>query len=206
MSTDDLPPIVGLTGGIGSGKSTVSNLFRELGVTVIDADVIAREVVAPNSDGLAEIAKAFGEDVIGSDGALDRGRLGELVFKDPDARRQLEAITHPRIGAAMLERAAAAGADGSAWVIYDAALLVENGLHEAFHKLIVVSLDQEKQVERVMQRDGLSRAEVQQRIDAQMPLEEKVAVADFVIDNGGNIENTREQVEAIKATIDASFE
>lgn len=206
MSTDELPTIVGLTGGIGSGKSTVSQMFRDLGVTVIDADVIAREVVSVGSDGLAEIVDTFGEGVLQDDGSLDRAALGDIVFDDPEARQKLEAITHPRIGQLMLEKAAAAGAQGQPWVIYDAALLIENNLHEAFYATIVVALDRDAQLERVMARDGLARDKVVQRLDAQMPLEKKVAVADYVIDNAGTLEKTRHQVAEVKTDLDARLE
>jgi dephospho-CoA kinase len=204
VSTHDLPPIVGLTGGIGSGKSTVANMFRDLGITVIDADRLARDVVAPGSDGLSQIVDHFGDDVLTQDGALDRAKLGSIVFDDPDKRRELERITHPLIGAAMMQRAAEAGQSGEPWVIYDAALLVENGLEDAFHRLIVVALDRDTQMQRVMARDGLDPDDVAKRIDAQMPLEEKVAVADIVIDNGGTLEETKQQVVAAKEAIDAS--
>lgn len=205
VSTDELPTIVGLTGGIGSGKSTVADFFRELGVAVIDADVIAREVVEPGSEGLAEIVEAFGDDVLSEDGSLDRAALGSIVFDDADARSRLEGITHHRIGQRMLQKAAQAFSEGHDWVIYDAALLVENGLHEAFHALIVVALDRETQIERVMERDGVPRADVIKRIEAQMPLEKKVAVADYVIDNGGSLEETKQQVIETREAIEESL-
>lgn len=197
MSTSDLPLIYGLTGGIASGKSTVSNMFRELGALVIDADVIAREIVTPPSEALDEIQTTFGAEFIAADGTLDRERLGVLVFEDPEAREKLNSITHPQIGQAMLRKASEAAMDGHDWVIYDAALLVENGLHRAFPGLIVVAASRETQIDRMAERDGLSRDAAEARIESQMPLESKVEVADWVIDNDGALDETRAQVEDI---------
>ena len=194
--------IVGLTGGIASGKSTVSEMFRGLGVPVIDADVLAREVVEPGEPALEEIAEAFGPEVLGEQGRLDREALGQIVFENDEARARLGEITHPRIGQRMWERAEAYSEDGHDWVIYDAALIVEGGLQEAFAALIVVALDEATQLERLMARDGIDEAQARERVASQLPLSEKVAVADHVIDNGSDRERTRAQVERVFAHLE----
>lgn len=197
MSTDERPVIFGLTGGIASGKSTVSNMFRDLGAKVIDADQLARRVVEPGSPALAEIRQAFGDALVSEDGTLDREALGARVFSDADARQKLESITHPRIAMAMQEEALKAGTAGADWVIYDAALIVENGLHRALAGLVVVAADPELQIERLIARDDLGEADARARLDAQLPLESKVEVADWVIDNNGSLDETRSQVEDV---------
>lgn len=201
-ATLNAPVMIGLTGGIASGKSTVSNMLRELGAAIIDADVIAREVVAPGAPALDVIRDAFGDEVITADGALDREALGAIVFDDADARARLNAITHPRIGQRMWERARELFEAGHPWVIYDAALIVENNLHEMLDSLIVVSLSPDIQLERLMARDDLTDAQARQRVAAQLPLADKVAAADFVIDNDGALAQTRAQVEALYRHID----
>ncbi len=194
--------IVGLTGGIASGKSTVATMFEEMGARIIDADVIAREVVEPGQPASEDIRRAFGDGVFCDDATLDRAALGEVVFGDPQARRTLEGITHPRIAQRMMERADECRKQGYGWVIYDAALIVENGIHRWLDSLIVVAADPQVQIERLMARDGLTREQAQRRLDAQMPLADKVAVADFVIDNGGPLAQTREQVEDLYQRIE----
>jgi dephospho-CoA kinase len=179
--------VFGLTGGIASGKSTVSARFRARGVPIVDADELAREVVAPGTEGLAAVVAAFGPGVLGADGALDRKALAALVFGDEAKRKQLNAIVHPRIGAASAAKLAALGAGGAALVCYDAALLVENGLGDAFRPLVVVAAPENVQIARIMKRDGATEDEARARIRAQRPLAEKVAVADVVIDNGGSL-------------------
>jgi dephospho-CoA kinase len=189
--------IIGLTGGIASGKSTVSAMLRELGAHVIDADQVARDVVAPGTPALAEIEARFGAAVLHQDGALDRKKLGAIVFADSDARRALERITHPRIAAATQQeigRLATAGVDP---VIYDAALIVENRLYTWMQGLIVVSVPPEVQVARLMIRDDIDEAAAQARIAAQLSLAEKVAVATHVIDNSGTRADTEAQVRAL---------
>lgn len=197
-----MPVMVGLTGGIASGKSTASRMFTELGAYVIDADQIARQVVEPGKPALDDIRSAFGEGVIASDGSLDREQLGKIVFTDPDARSRLGQITHPRIARAMMEEAAFAEDAGHAWVIYDAALIVENNMHAGLAALIVVSLDPEVQLERLLARDGFSLKQARARVDSQLPLADKVAVADYVIDNSGSLEATRAQVTELYNKID----
>jgi dephospho-CoA kinase len=175
--------LVGLTGGIATGKSTFAAALRALGVPVLDADQLARQVVAPGTPALAEIARAFGPGVLGPDGALDRQALGAVVFADPAARRRLEAITHPAIRAAMVaetQRLAGAGHD---LAFYDTPLLYEVGLDQAMALTVVVFAPPEVQVARLMARDGHGRAEAEARLAAQLPVAEKAARADVVIDN-----------------------
>ena len=202
MSTRRLGSIVGLTGGIATGKSTVSEIFRDAGVVVIDADELARQVVAPNTPALDAIQRQFGDEVIDDSGELDRARLGEIVFASSERRAELEAITHPQIALAMLEAAREAFHDGHQWVIYDAALLVETGGHRGLDALIVVDCSPQTQRRRLKKRDGLSDEEIQRRLDAQLPLDEKREAADFVICNDGSLDDTRRQVLKIKQTID----
>jgi dephospho-CoA kinase len=188
--------LIGLTGGIASGKSSVARVLRELGATVIDADQLAREVVAPGTPGWSEI-RARWPQVIAPDGSLDRKALGKIVFSDPVARAGLNAITHPRIAEAGAQLADAARGRGEKVAYYEAALLVENGLADAFDGLVVVALPRELQLARLVARDGLTPAEAQARLGAQLPLAEKVARATRVIDNAGPPEATRAQVEAM---------
>lgn len=189
--------VFGITGGVGSGKSTVAQHLRSRGVPVIDADQIAREVVVPGSEGLAAVVAAFGPDVLGPDGALDRARLGGIVFASPDKRRVLNAILHPRIAGLTAERIAALTARGEALIGYEAALLVENGLADAFRPLVVVAVAPEVQLARVMARDGLTEPEARARIASQLPLADKVAVADHVIDTSHDLEATLRRVDEV---------
>lgn len=196
--------LVGLTGGIASGKSLVSALFQELGALVIDADRLAREIVEPGRPAYREIVEAFGREILEPEGRVDRKRLGAEVFADPEKRRRLEEITHPRIQAlrqARLEALADQGYDGI--VIQDAALLIEVGAHQAVDRVVVVYVDEATQIKRLVVRDGLSEAEARQRIQSQMPLEEKARLADYVVDNRGTPEETRRQVEAIYRALQA---
>jgi dephospho-CoA kinase len=189
--------VIGLTGGIASGKSTVAGMFRDLGVPIVDADLLARQVVEPGTPAMAEIARAFGPEVIGPDGQLDRKRLGERIFTDPAARAVLNAITHPRIAAASAAALGELAGRGQPVALYEAALLVENRIHERLGGLIVVSVPLEVQIARLRERDHLDEEGARARISAQLPLAEKVAVADWVVDNGGSVEHTRVQVEQI---------
>jgi len=189
-------PTIGLTGGIASGKSAVARVLRELGVPVIDADQLAREVVAPGSEGLAAIATAFGAEMVDANGNLDRERMGQRVFTDSDARKMLQGITHPRIAQLSAQRIAQAQTASSPYVVYEAPLLVEVNANKGLDALIVVAANEESQVARAVLRDGLAIAEVRQRIAAQLPLARKVEVADYVIANDG----TLEQLE--RATLD----
>lgn len=172
---------VGLTGGIGSGKSTVARRLASHGAVVVDADVLAREVVAPGSEGLTEVVAAFGPDVLGADGALDRPALGRLIFGDPAARARLEAITHPRIRALTAERFAAAPAD--AVVVHDIPLLVELGYEDRYHLTVVVHADAQERVRRLVAERGSTEAEARSRIAAQASDVARRAAADVWLDN-----------------------
>lgn len=197
--------IVGLTGGIASGKSTVARVFRELGVHVVDADVVAREVVAQGSEGLAEVVRAFGEDVLAEDGSLDRKRLGAIVFADESARKRLEAITHPRIAARSMAELGALAQRGDAYGIYEAALLVENGSYRMMQALVVVAASEATQVRRVVERDGVDEAAARARIAAQLPLADKIAVADHVIWNDGDRDALRGRTEEVHRALCERF-
>lgn len=183
---------VGLTGGIGSGKSEVTRRLAAHGAVIIDADVVAREVVAPGTPGLAEVVAAFGPDVLGPDGALDRARLGRQIFADPAARDWLNAIVHPLVRAETQRRFAAAPPD--AVVVNDVPLLVETGLAPSYDAVVVVATSSETQLDRLVRTRGMTEADALARIAAQAPLAEKVAVAGYVIDNNGPVEALDEQV------------
>jgi dephospho-CoA kinase len=175
--------LVGLTGGIATGKSTFAAALRALGVPVVDADALARAVVAPGAPALAAIAAAFGEGVLGPDGALDRKRLGALVFSDAGLRRRLEAITHPAIRRAMQAETARLAAEGHDLAFYDTPLLYEVGLESALALVVVVWAPPDVQRRRLAARDGLSPSDAEARLRAQWPIEEKVARADVVVEN-----------------------
>jgi dephospho-CoA kinase len=189
--------LVGLTGGIASGKSTVARAFSERGIPVIDADQLAREVVAPGSEGLAAIVETFGEEVLLPDGSLDRKGLGARVFADRSLLPQLNGIVHPLVGRLSAERIAAIDAASVPYAIYEAPLIVENGLHRAMRALIVVALEVPLQIERVMKRDSLGREEAENRIKAQAPLSKKLEAADYVIDNGQDLSTLFQRVDQV---------
>jgi len=186
---------VGLTGGIGSGKSEVTRRLAALGAYVVDADVLARDVVEPGTPGLAAVAAEFGAEVLRPDGSLDRDRLGAIVFADPAARARLNAIVHPLVGAATAERFAAAPAD--AIVVHDVPLLVEVGLAAAYDVVLVVAATADTQGSRLVRARGMSADEARSRIAAQAPLADKLAVADFVITNDGSLDDLDRQVQAV---------
>ena len=188
--------VLGLTGGIGSGKSMVLSMFANLGAEVIDADQLAREVVEPGQPALEEIATAFGRDMLMPDGRLDRGKLARIIFAEPVARARLNAITHPRIRERMATEMALRGSRPGLLIV-DIPLLYENDRSDTVESVIVVWVDAKTQLRRLTERDGLTPDEARQRIAAQMPLDEKRARADLVVDNSGSRENTRRQVEAI---------
>jgi dephospho-CoA kinase len=183
-----------VTGGIGSGKSEVTRLFAELGAVVIDADVLAREVVAAGTSGLAEIVQTFGRDLLGEDGELDRPAMGRRVFADPTARTQLEAIIHPRVRqrADEIEREA----PDDAVVVHDIPLLVETGQADRFDAVVVVDLPEELQVQRLADR-GMDEDDARSRIRAQATRDERRAVAHYVIDNTGKREDLRPAVAEV---------
>jgi dephospho-CoA kinase len=194
-------PLIGLTGGIASGKSTVGKQLAKLGVVVIDADGLAREVVAKGSEGLREVVNAFSDEVLAADGGLDREKLGAIVFRDPDARKRLNAIIHPRIGQLSAERIAQAQSGPAPYVVYEAPLLVETGTYKGMAALIVVAAAAELQIRRVIARDGLNEDAAKARLAAQLPVDAKVAVADYVIHNDDDraalIEQSRKVHRAI---------
>ncbi len=198
--------VIGLTGGIASGKSTVASMLRDLGASIVDADALARQVVEPGTPALAEIASRFGAEMIDAGGRLDRKRMGERVFSDPSARAALNGITHPRIAEASRAAMAELRAAGQTVAIYEAALLVENKIHHGLDGLIVVSVPDPVQIDRVCQRDSIDFSAARARLAAQLPLSDKVAVADWVIDNSGSLERTRDQVERVWRQVRARAE
>lgn len=186
---------VGLTGGIGSGKSTAAVLLSEHGAVVIDADLLAGEALAPGSDGLAEVVAAFGTTVLAGGGSLDRAALGRLVFADPAARSRLEAIVHPRVRARAgeLESVAPAGSV----VVQDIPLLVESGQVDDYDVVVVVDVPEQVQVARLVAARGMSEADALARIEAQASRKERLAAADVVLDNSGSVDDLRAQVERL---------
>jgi dephospho-CoA kinase len=193
---------VGLTGGIGAGKSTVARLFSRYGAVVVDADALAREVVAPGTPGLAEIVEAFGEGVLSPDGTLDRPGLGKIVFADQVSLRRLEAITHPRIAAESSRLVALAEESGAQVLIHDIPLLVENGLPDTFDDVVVVEAPDDIRLARLEGR-GLPREQALERMKAQATNEQRRAAASYVIDNGTTRERLREQVDQVWAALTA---
>ena len=193
--------VFGLTGGIASGKSTVAARLRARGVPVIDADEVAREVVAPGTDGLTALVDSFGAAILDASGALDRKALARVAFATDEARRRLNAITHPRIAQRTAEHTQAIGGTGAPLACYEAALLVENGIVEMFRPLVVVAAPEAVQLERLSTRDATSREDAMARIRAQKPLAEKIAVADFVIDTTGSLQANQERTDAVLRAI-----
>ena len=194
--------LVGLTGGIASGKSAVSRQLAEMGCRVVDADVLAREVVRRGEPAWRAIVAEFGRDVLGPDGQLDRKRLGAVVFADPARRKVLEAMTHPAIMArrqSIVDAWAAEGFEGV--VVLDIPLLIEVGAAAHVDRVVLVYAEREVQLERLMGRDGFDRAEAERRVASQLPLTEKVRHAHFVVDNSGALEETAAQVRAVHAAL-----
>jgi dephospho-CoA kinase len=186
---------VGLTGGIGSGKSVVARLLVERGAVLVDSDALAREVVEPGTPGLAAVVAEFGDGVLTPDGSLDRDRLGEIVFGDDAARARLNAIVHPLVGAAAA-RLLATLPPGSV-VVHDVPLLVEVGMQDAFDLVVVVAAEEETQLRRLVEQRGMSEDAARARIAAQLPLVDKIAVADVVIRNDGSLADLEEQVDEL---------
>jgi dephospho-CoA kinase len=193
--------LVGLTGGIATGKSTVSEMFRRLGAVVVDADVLAREVVAPGEAALADIVREFG-DVLLADGTLDRKKVAAVVFSDAERRKRLEAITHPAIRARFFARLQALmdeGFDGIAF--FDAPVMIESGNYKNMERLVVVATDESTQLQRLMARDGIDEAAARRRIASQMPVADKARLADHVIDNAGDRASTEAQARRVYAAL-----
>jgi dephospho-CoA kinase len=190
--------LIGLTGGIASGKSTIASRLAEHGAVVVDADRIAREVVEPGRPALAAIAERFGPGVIAADGSLDRPALGAIVFADEEARLALNGITHPAVLAESTARfAAAAAADPDAIVVYDVPLLVESANEYPFELVVVAHAAADTRIDRLVALRGMDRAEAERRIRSQATDEERLAVADILIDTDGSLEHTRQQVDAL---------
>jgi len=189
--------VLGITGSIASGKTTVAQAFQALGAVVVSADVLAREIVRPGTKALQEIAEYFGCQVLREDGTLNRQLMADMVFNDDQARMALNGITHPAIAALARARLREAEQGGASLVIYDAPLLYEVGADRQVDKVLVVKVDAEAQLARLMARDGINRQQALARVAAQMPQEEKVARADFVIDNSGTEKETQAQVRSL---------
>ncbi len=192
--------LVGLTGGVGSGKSTVAAMLLKLGATVVDADEAAHAVYEPGTPGFAAVVREFGDHYT-SDGRIDRKRLGELVFRDPDARRRLNAIVHPLVRDWMAARTAEAAVAGATVVVQVVPLLFENGLERLFSTVVLVYVPQELQVDRLVNGRGMNPERARQMIAAQMPIEEKQRLAHHEIDNGGTVEATRTRVDQLWPTL-----
>ena len=196
---------LGLTGGIATGKTTISNYLKSIDIPVLDADEYARKVVEPGTPGLAEITNTFGEQVLRADGSLNRKLLGQIVFNDSSARQTLNDITHPRIQQMMADELHRLAEQQIPLVILDIPLLLENKNVAGADAVMVVTIPESLQLTRLMQRNNLTEKEAHARISAQMPLVEKEKLADFVIDNSGTISNTQKQVEKVIQKIRQSF-
>ncbi len=199
---DDNRLLLAVTGGIASGKSTVSNMLEERGAPIVDFDVIARKVVEPGTSALKDIVEYFGKQVLNEDGSLDRKRLSKIVFGDLEKRKKLESFTHPRIHEAWVgEVNRIAEKDPDAIIQVAVPLLIELNMQYMFHKVLVVYVPREKQIERLMKRDGITEKEAEDILNAQLPIDEKLGYADFVIYNDGTIEETRKQVDDLWETL-----
>jgi len=197
------PHVFALTGGIGSGKSTVARFLAEAGLAVVDADVLARKVVEPGSPGLAAIRASFGEAMVEEGGQLDRRRLGSLVFSSPEARERLEAILHPLLKSAAEAEFDRLGHAGHSLVCYEIPLLFETEQERLYRPVVVVHVPAEAQLARILARGGIDEGEAERRIDAQLPLDHKAEQADHVIDNTGSLDETRAQTLAVLEKIRA---
>ncbi|ALC15740.1 dephospho-CoA kinase [Desulfuromonas soudanensis] len=189
--------ILGVTGGIASGKSTVTEILASLGATVVSADQLARQAVRPGTETLERLVRRFGPSILLPDGTLDRKALGSLVFADETARKDLNAIIHPAIAALAEARLQELSRRGLPLIVYEAPLLFEAGAAERVDAVLVVRLHEDLQLRRLMERDGLDEGSARARIASQMPQEEKVARADFLVDNSGSLQQTEEQVRRI---------
>ena len=193
--------LVGLTGGIATGKSTVASMLSQLGARIIDADELAREIVHPGQEAWREIVETFGQEILRADKSIDREKLRKKVFRDTEARKRLESITHPRIRSLAQQRMQQLAAEGAKIVVYMAPLLFENQVHLWLRPVILVACDAATQKRRLQKRDGLNDEEIQQHLKAQMSLEEKRELADFIIENTGTLDSLRKRVEEVWQTI-----
>lgn len=189
--------IIGITGGIASGKSTVSLYLQELGFTIVDADLASRAVVEPGEEAYHQVVKAFGEDILLTDGNIDRVKLGSIIFNDQEKRLLLNGIVHPAVRNWMRVKTEAALSSGEETVFMDIPLLFESKLKFMVDKTLLIYVDEQVQLKRLMNRNGLSETEALARINSQMPLADKKALADAVIDNNGDINETKRQVKTI---------
>lgn len=197
---------VGLTGGIASGKSTVARNLAELGAFVVDADQLAHEMMQPGGPAYDRVVRRFGRDILDDDGRIVRARLARQVFGDDRARLDLNSMVHPEVRAETERRIAECASEGRATIaVFDAALLVESGRHRDFHRVVVVRCRRETQIRRILARDGRSTADAEARIDSQAPMEDKLAVADYVIDTEGTLREARKRVEAVYAALRDDF-
>jgi dephospho-CoA kinase len=187
--------VIGLTGGIASGKSTVSALLAQKGAVIVDADLIARQVVAPHSQGLKALVQQWGEGILSEDGTLNRAQLGSLIFADPSQRKVLDAIIHPLIFQESTKQIQEGIQSNAPLVVYDAALLFESGRSQAFKPIVVVYTKPSIQKQRLMLRDQIDEAAAQKKLAAQMSVEEKKALADFVIENHGDLKELSNNVD-----------
>jgi dephospho-CoA kinase len=189
--------VFGLTGNIGSGKSTVAAMLRDAGIPVLDVDRISKEVTAPGGRAYDAVVQAFGRGIVRDDGSIDRKRLGEIVFADPRLRSQLEAITHPAILEGVKEAIAGIKREGHRAAVVEATLIHESGRKGLFEAVISVSCDRETAISRLATRDGMTRAQAEARLRAQMPADLKAGASDYLIDNSGTLDETRRQVEQV---------
>ena len=196
--------LVGLTGGIASGKSTVAAILRRLGASVINADELAREVVQPGEDAWKEILDTFGPDILHDDKTLDRKKLRKIVFENPAARKELEGIIHPRVRALAEKRIRELAGAGCSVIVYEVPLLFEAQIHLWLRPVILVACDVETQKQRLLQRDHVTELEAQQHLDAQMSLEEKRKLADYIIENDSNLKELEQKVNDVLQQIQAT--
>ena len=196
--------MLGLTGGIASGKSTVAAILRRLGAAIINADELSREVVQPGQEAWKEIVDTFGPAILQEDKTLDRRKLRKIVFDDPEARKKLEAIIHPRVRALAERKISELAAAGSSIIVYEVPLLFEAQIHLWLRPVILVACDVGTQKKRLLERDHLTEPEAQQHLDAQMSLEDKRKLADYVIENDDNLEELEKQVRAVLQKIQAT--
>ena len=196
--------LVGLTGGIASGKSTVAAILRRLGASIINADKLAREVVEPEQEAWKEIVATFGVDILHEDKTLDRRKLRKIVFENPEARKKLEAIIHPRVRALAEKKIRELAGAGCSVIVYEVPLLFEAQIHLWLRPVILVACDVETQKQRLLERDHVTELEAQQHLEAQMSLEEKRKLADYIIENDGDLKELEQKVSAVLQQIQAT--